>query len=79
MIILKKLRGQCHSDPKLIGSTWPSEVVPHTKFETPTSKNMDFMPILETRSEVKVTVTGKWNPKMQPHTKFGIPSSNNIK
>ena len=39
--------------------------------------------ILETRSEVKVTVTQKWfvtlrNPKMHLHTKFGIPISKNI-
>ena len=45
----------------------------------------DSMPILETRSEVKVkvTVTQGWyatfcNPKMHAHTKFGIPTSNNI-
>ena len=43
------------------------------------------MIILKTRSEVKVTVTGKWymtlryNPKMHPHTKFGIPNSKNIR
>ena len=41
------------------------------------------MIILKTRSEVKVTVTGKWYmtlryPKMHPHTKFGIPTSKNI-
>ena len=52
------------------------------------------MPILETGSEVKVTVTRKWNgtirhSKMHPytklpseihlHTKFGIPTSKNIR
>ena len=42
------------------------------------------MIILKTRSEVKVTVTGKWYmtlhyPKMHPHTKFGIPNSKNIR
>ena len=31
---------------------------PHTKFGIPTSKNKEVMPILETRSEFKVTVTG---------------------
>ena len=34
---------------------------PHTKFGIPTSKNIEVMQILETRSEFKVTVTGKWN------------------
>ena len=42
----------------------------------------DLIRILETRSEVKVTVTGKWNgtihhSKIHSHTKFGIPTSNN--
>ena len=54
----------------------------------------DLMPILETRSEVKVTVTGKWNvtirdfkmhshtklpSKMHLHTKFGIPTLKNVR
>ena len=54
----------------------------------------DLMQILETRSEVKITVTGKWNgavrnskihshiklpSKMHLHTKFGIPISKNIR
>ena len=54
----------------------------------------DLMQILETMSEVKVTVTGKWNrtirnskmhshtilpSKMHLHTKFGIPTSKNIR
>ena len=54
----------------------------------------DLMPILETRSEVKVTVTGKRNvtirhfkmhsrtklpSKMHLHTKFGIPTLNNVR
>ena len=53
----------------------------------------DLTQILETRSEVKVTVTKKWNgtirnskvhshtklpSKMYLHTKFGIPTSKNI-
>ena len=32
---------------------------PHTKFGIPTSKNKEVMPILETGSEFKVTVTEK--------------------
>ena len=54
----------------------------------------DLMPILETRSEVKVTVTIKWNvtirrfkmhshtklpSKMHLHTKFGIPTLKNVR
>ena len=53
----------------------------------------DLMPILEPRSEVKVTVTVKWNvtirhfkmqshtklpSKMHLHTKFGIPNLKNV-
>ena len=42
------------------------------------------MPILETRSEVEVTVTKGWyatllHPKMHAHTKVGIPTSNNMR
>ena len=44
----------------------------------------DSMLLLETRSEVKVTVTQGWfatprHPKMHAHTKFGISTSNNIR
>ena len=44
----------------------------------------DSMPILETRSEVKVAMTlGRYatliHPKMRTHTKFGIPTLNNIR
>ena len=44
----------------------------------------DSMQFLETRSEVKVTVTQLWyvalrHPKMHLHTKFEIPFSNIIK
>ena len=54
----------------------------------------DLMPILDTRSEVKVTVTGIWNvtirhfkmhshtklpSKMHLHTKFGIPTLKNVR
>ena len=57
---------------------------PHTKFGIPTSKYIEVMQILETRSEFKVTVTGKWNgtirhSKMHSQTKFGIPTSNDKK
>ena len=39
--------------------------------------------ILETRSEVKVTVTQKWytkynHPEMHLYTKFGVPTSKNM-
>ena len=42
------------------------------------------MQFLETRSEVKITVTQLWyatlpQSKMHPHTKFEIPTSNNIR
>ena len=52
---------------------------PHTKFGSPTSKNIEVMTILVTRSEIKVTVIGKWNrtirhSKMHLHSKFGIPT-----
>ena len=45
---------------------------------------LGLMPILETRSDVKVTETQGWystlhHPKMHPHTKFGIPTSNNVR
>ena len=54
----------------------------------------DLMPILETRSKVKVTVTGKWNvtishfkmhshtklpSKVHLHNKFGIPTLKNVR
>ena len=44
----------------------------------------DSMPILETRSEVKVAVALRRyatliHPEMRAHTKFGIPTSNNIR
>ena len=39
------------------------------------------MLILETRSEVKVTMTQVWYATLRhhAHTKFGIPTSNNIR
>ena len=44
----------------------------------------DSMQFLETRSEVKVTVTQLWYtilplPKTHSHTKFEVPTSNNIR
>ena len=57
----------------------------HTKFGIPISKNTrDMHLFLETRSEVKITVTELWyatlrHPKMHPHTKFEIPTSNNVR
>ena len=67
---------------------------PHIKFGIPPSKNLGDMHrtrswtdrhfiTIQTKSEVKVTVTRKWYatlryPKMHPHTKFGIPTSKNI-
>ena len=55
---------------------------PNLELKENRSYAQDKMPILETRSEVKVTVTVKWNgtirhSKMHLHTKFGIPTSNN--
>ena len=64
-----------------------SKMHPHTKFEIPTSNNIEICyghDNSKTRSEVKVTVTQKWYmtlsyPKMHPHTKFGIPHLKNIR
>ena len=44
----------------------------------------DSMQFIETRSEVKATVTQLWyatlrHPKMHPYTKFEIPTSNNMR
>ena len=61
----------------------------HTKLRIPASKTIednyapDLMPVLETRSEVKITLTQGWyatlhHPKMHVHNKFGIPTSNYI-
>ena len=63
---------------KLYATLGHPKMHPHTKFGVPISKNIEVMQILETRSEVKVTETGKCNgtishSKMHPHTKFGIP------
>ena len=61
----------------------------YTKFWIPASSNIGYAPytiILETKSEIKVTVIQKWyivyvtlhNPKIHTQTKFGIPTLNNI-
>ena len=78
MIILKTRSSQGHSDPKMVWDTMPSQ---EYRRYAPYS-----MPNLETRSEVKVKVTGiqRWyitlcHPKMHAHTKFGIPTANNIR
>ena len=52
----------------------------YTKFGINRRYAPDSMPILETMSEVKVTVTRKWDGtllhhKMNSHTKFGNPTS----
>ena len=86
-----KVRGQGHSDPKMVCYTppfkdaftheiWNSYLKEYRRYAP------DSMQFLETRSEVKfkVTVTQLWyatlsHLKMHPHTKFGIPTSNNIR
>ena len=89
-IILKISSGQGHSDSNMVRGTLPSQ----DAFTYPISNSYlkeyrryapDSKQFLETRSEVKVNVTGtqRWcatlfHPKMHPHTKFGIPTSNNI-
>ena len=91
IIILKTVRDQAYSDPKMIHDTlssedaftyqiWNSHLKEYKRYAP------DPMQILETRSEVKfkVTVTQLWyatlcHPKIHPHTKFEIPTSNNIR
>ena len=56
---------------------------PDTKREGRTDRRTDVVITIKTKSEVKVTVTGKWyatprHPRMHPHPKFGIPTSKNI-
>ena len=55
---------------------WNSYLIEYRKYAP------DSMQFLETRSEVKFTVTQLWyatlhHLKTQPHTKFEIPTSNN--
>ena len=85
------VRGQGHSDPKMIRDTLSSQDAFTHKIWNSYLKEYrryapDSMQFLETRSEVKfkVTVTKLWyatlrHPKMHPHTKFEIPTSNNIR
>ena len=71
----------------MVCDTWPTEDASTHQIWNSCLKEYrsyvpDSMAILETRSEVKVTVTWKWNgtirhSKMHSHTKFGIPPSNN--
>ena len=59
---------------------------PDTKFRIHTPKILGYAQdtiILETRSEVKATVTRKWyetllQPKIHPHTKIWVPTSKNL-
>ena len=71
----------------MVWDTWPfqdasTDQIWNSYLKEYRSNAPDLMLILETRSEVKVTVTGKWNgtirhSKMHSHTKFWIPTSNN--
>ena len=91
--------GQGHNDPKMVCDIPPSQdasthLIWNTYLKEYRSFAPDLMPILETRSEVKVTVTGNWNvtihhfkmhshtklpSKMHLHTKFGIPTLKNVR
>ena len=82
------VRGQGHSDPKMVCGTPPSkDASTHQIWNSYLKEFKRYAPdtiILETRSEVKVTVTRKLymtlrHLKMHPHTKFEIPTSNNIR
>ena len=71
----------------MVWDTWPfqdasTDQIWNSYLKEYRSNAPDLMLILETRSEVKVTVTGKWkgtirHSKMHSHTKFWIPTSNN--
>ena len=89
-LFLKEVRSKDHdpSDPKIVRNTLPSQDV-FTQ-----SPSLWFLPqitwklcpgtiILETRSDVKITVTKIWfatlrHPQMHTHSKFVIPTSNNV-
>ena len=89
--ICSEVRGQGHSDPKMVfdtpssqdaftHQTWNSYLKEYRRYAP------DSMQFLDTRSEVKfkVTVTQLWyatlcHPKMHLHTKFEIPTSNNLR
>ena len=94
-IILKTTfrgQGQGHSDLKMVRDTPPSQDASthqiwnsYLKEYRRYAPDMDIVITIETKSEVKVTVTvtRKWYAtlcylKMHPHSKFGIPTSKNI-
>ena len=81
------MRGQGHSDLKVVHDTLPSQdAYTHQTWNSYIKEYKRYTPdtiILKTRSKVKVTVTRKWYAtlcylKMHLHTKFGIPISKNI-
>ena len=81
------VRGQGHSDPKMVCDTLPSQdAYTHQIWNSYLKEykryTLDTI-LLTTRSEVKVSVTQKWyvtlrHPKMHFHTKFEIFISKNI-
>ena len=81
--------GQGHSYPNGMYDTPPSQDAFRHQIWNSYLKEYrryapDSMQFLETRSEVKVTVTQLWyatlpNSKMHSHTKFEIPTSNYIR
>ena len=85
------VRGQGHSDPKMVCDTPPfQDAFTHEISNSYLKENRRYAPdslqFLETRSEVKfkVIVIQLWyatpcHPKMHPRTKFEIPTSNNIR
>ena len=72
--------GQGHSDPKMVCDTSSSQDAFTHRIPISNMRYApDSMQFLETRSEVKVTVTQLWyatlcHSKMHPHTKFEIPT-----
>ena len=87
--IILKSRSEVKVTVTMVYDTLPSQdasthQILNSNLKEYRSKAPDSMPILEARSEVKVTMTEKWNgtirhSKMHSHTKFGIPTSNNIR
>ena len=84
-LFLKLGQGQGHSDSKMVSDTLPSQdAFTHQIWNSYLKEYRRYAPdsnqFLETRSEVKVNVTGTqgWcatlcHLKMHPNTKFGIP------
>ena len=80
-------QGQGQSDRKIVCDTQPSQdALTYQIWNFYLKEYRRYEPesllILETRSEVKVTVTHGWyttlcHAKMHAHSKFGIPTSNN--